>query len=215
MLLLGSFKYGDIWGYTVLPILNYRASILVDMSGSVRVITNIPFKEWYENTLLLCSNLALRRERSLNPLDDAALKAMLYGGIGTFAVVDNEAHILMLDYIDNSKYWFYLKPGKLKRNVENYELGDLVLLHFALREGIPRIVEQVCRKLGEVEKPFICIMKSSHGELYITSTPVELGEEFLRIIPDNNPLRHVVAYTAKNAPTAQNYRDYQGLFQGL
>lgn len=193
VLWIATFKYKNIKGYTVLPALNYRVSVLVDPQGRIRIVSNIPYEPWYQRLKDTCLGIALGRLNEFEADRQVEAYAMMYGGLGTFAVIDNKVHVLLLDFINRSSFWFYLKAEDGFGRCGNYDLQDLALMHLALREGLVDLLGEICADPREANG-FICKLETSHGVLFVSNKPLRQESNVFRIVPDNAPLRHVVSF---------------------
>ncbi|MGC8983181.1 MAG: hypothetical protein ACP5KA_05475 [Desulfurococcaceae archaeon] len=192
-LVLGKFFYNDIQGLTVLPVANYRASILINARGEQRVVSNIPFKKWLDHALHICKSVASGNINELAPSELAVAYAMMYGGLGTYAIIENSVYVVLLDYVNTAKFRFYLRYSEMPREVSVYDLRDIVLLHVALREGLKGVLAKSLCRGSSLEPGVFCTIETSHGELLLADRDTYVGRGVVRIVPDNSPLRHVIA----------------------
>lgn len=193
---VASFRYKNVEGYTVLPILNYRVSVLIDPHGGIRVISNIPHESWRQRLEKICLDMALGKlgELGVNHRIDAY--AMMYGGLGTFAILNDNVYVMLVDFVNRSKFWFYLEGAKDLGQYESYSLQELALMHMALREGLTNLLKEICGDSKGLDG-LICRIRTSHGTLYVSSKPLEERSNMIRVVPDNVPLRHVVSYVGE------------------
>lgn len=191
---LGMFKYKDLEGYTVLTVLNYRVNVLVDDNGRVRLVSNIPIETWRKRIEEICMKISLGKIEELDLPKKVEAYAMFYGGINSYVVVENALHILLLDFVNKAKLWFYIQPRDFNMDIRLLDLRDISLIHLALREGLVELLRRVCEFKGSTH--FLCELKSSHGILYVAEKPVEGAYNMIQVIPDNVPLRHVVSFKA-------------------
>ena len=192
ILVLGKFSYEGLEGYATLPVLNLRLNILRPREGCTRIVSNIPYSEWALRLREVCLAVYENRLENLDLVKRVEATSMFYGGIGLYGVVDgNHVVAISLDFVDKKHYYFYLRPEPIpRRDLGEMPLENWVILQFALREGLDVLLLKACRDLtrewGE------CTIKTTHGDLVISSKELR-GEGFLRVFPDNAPLRHVVA----------------------
>ncbi|MEM4663567.1 MAG: hypothetical protein QXP67_01350 [Desulfurococcaceae archaeon] len=186
------FEYKDLKGCTVLPVMNYRVSILVDHDGGIRVVSNIPFESWKKRVEKICMMILQGRIHELDRLEKVEAFAMFYGGIGSYAWSENELYTVLLDFVNRAKVCFYIQPRDFAENVQWLDLRDVVLSHLAFREGLINLLKQTCKSMDT--EGFLCGFETSHGYLYVTGRPIKEIHGLLRIVPDNAPLRHVVSF---------------------
>lgn len=189
---LGSFEHRKLSGYVVLPLLNLRFNILVDRDNRIRLTTNIPRAEWGARLRGICYALYSGNTNELSPMEMAEAASMLYGGVGMYAVLNGKVLPLSLDFVNKSRFYFYLLP--FSTHCGEYiraQLADWITLQFALREGLVELLFETCQHIGE-SSGGICILESNLGKLIISLNELR-GGSYLRVIPDNAPLRHVIA----------------------
>ncbi|MCY0868945.1 MAG: hypothetical protein OWQ48_07005 [Desulfurococcus sp.] len=193
IVILGSFKHEGYYGWSVLPVASLRVSLL-RRSGEWRVVSNIREALWFERSLEACRSIIKGSTRTGFIELDLAVNASLYGGFGIYTEIQGDIRPVTLEVIDTSVFKFYLKPKGKPREPSEGSLSDWILLGLGLREGLWRLVADACSRLGRVTEES-CIIEGDLGEVAITAGIFsEAG--WLRVIPDNTPLRHVVAYTS-------------------
>ncbi|MEL9999991.1 MAG: hypothetical protein QXH02_00560 [Desulfurococcaceae archaeon] len=190
-LVLGEFEQGGLRGYVALPLSNLRLNILVSREGDVRVVSNIPRKEWVDHLLEVCYAVFTGNVNDLDLLERVEATLMFYGGLGVYGVLDNRVVPISLDFVNKQYFYFYVSPvGGLSRNYEKAQLGDWVLLQLALREGLSNLLQNVCRHIARTSNDS-CVLETSHGGLVISRREMHV-DNYIRVFPDNVPLRHVV-----------------------
>lgn len=196
VLAIGKFSYGDITGFVMLPILNFRVSILISSDGKQRVVSNAPNREWFSRSYRVCNAIMSGSIDSLDSLEKVEASSMMYGGIGIYSLVEGNVACVSLDYVNTRSLNFYLAPVDYISTDYCTEAGldNWVMLQLAFRTGISRILGRVCTNMFGSYKGG-CTIRSSHGLLYITEHKSPPSEDYIRVVPDNNPLRHVLALT--------------------
>lgn len=189
VIVLGVFKHKGLYGYATLAVNNYRVNILRKNNGDFRVVSNIGVKNWLEYSKTLCMYLIKGDFGELKPREVAVIKSMFYGGFGLYVAYKNNIDVLSLDYVKPVGLYFYIEPSVFIREAPEYRLDDLLILQYALRRGYIDVVEEAYFRVGHGS----FILSTSHGDLWISLKPVK-REGLIRIIPDNNPLRHVVRH---------------------
>jgi hypothetical protein len=193
-LILGVFEYGGLTGYVVMPILNLRVNLLTTRSGEVRVYSNIPHDTWRKHTLRLCTSIASNQISTLSTIDQARAYSMFYGGISSYIAYKNTLIPVALDFINTEKYYFYLEAYSTtpQEAEKSGRLEDWIILHTALRCGEFSLLLSACRNLSHCSIGYeACTIKTDLGILIITRERFNFNK-YLRIVPDNAPLRHVV-----------------------
>ena len=171
-----------------MTIFNLRLNILESKTGEIRVVSNIPFENWREEIYKVCYAIYAKNLDKLNYLEKIEATSMFYGGIGTYTIMSGAVIPIILDYIDKKNFYFYLAPSNVEKSIEENNLENWVILHFALREGLQFLLNRVCRDYPQRGN---CIIKTNRGTLLISSE-AQLNPGYIRLIPDNNPLRHVI-----------------------
>ncbi|MGC8954044.1 MAG: hypothetical protein ACP5N5_04945 [Desulfurococcus sp.] len=187
--ILGTFTYRGYKGWSVLPILNYRVSIL-RRGDAWRTVTNIREPQWYKRCLDICRSIADGIKSTGNIVMDLSLNASFYGGIGTYILLETGLRPLSLDIVNTMVFKFYLKPYTSGGSYVEGRLEDWLLLQTGLREGLMKPVLDACESLGSV-KDDTCIINSDLGEVAITRGYIN-EDDWLHIVPDNSPFRHVL-----------------------
>lgn|GEM_PF-848052 len=200
-LILGSYEYLDLHGYVVMPVLNYRLNLLVSRSGEIRVLSNIPQASWRDSTFKLCSAIATNKLSDLYTVDLVRAYSMFYSGICSFLIYENIILPVTIDFVNAEKYYFYLKPytdiNTPVLNTSRGKLEDWIIFQTALRSGEFDLLIRACKNLTPSSvSTEECNIRSDFGVLKITKRKIERSS-YLRIIPDNTPLRHVVVLENK------------------
>lgn len=190
-LVLGEFEHREIGGYVTLPISNLRLSILVHREGGIRIVSNIPFREWVNHLREVCYATYTGTIDKLNLLGRVEAISMFYGGLGVYGVLGDQVVPMSLDFVNKQRFYFYIAPLVPSKGYEKASLGDWVLLQLALREGLEDILLATCRYVAK-SNPDSCVIRTSHGELVISRRELR-ANNYIRIFPENVPLRHVVA----------------------
>ncbi|MCC6053065.1 MAG: hypothetical protein LM569_02570 [Desulfurococcaceae archaeon] len=193
-LLLGVFEYSDLKGYVIMPILNLRVNLLTTRSGEVKVYSNIPISHWREHTVKLCASIASNQVSSLNKVDQAKVYSMFYGGVGSYIVYKDELIPVAVDFVDTDKFFFYLEINSNMHleTTTSGRLEDWIIFQAALRSGELPLLVSSCRSLSRyIGSGESCTITTDLGVLRITRERLE-GDRYLRVVPDNTPLRHVV-----------------------
>jgi hypothetical protein len=81
-------------------------------------------------------------------------------------------------------------PSDFNTNFDKARLEDWVILQFALREGDSDLLLSVCN--NAFREKGMCKIITSHGLLRISDREI-CEDNWIRIIPDNAPLRHVIS----------------------
>lgn len=190
--MLGEFQHSGLRGYVAMPLSNLRLNILVSRRGDVRVVSNIPYKEWINHLLGVCYAVFTGNVDNLDLLERVEATLMFYGGLGVCGVLDSRVAPISIDFVNKQHFYFYMSStGSLSRSYEKAQLGDWVLLQFALREGLNDLLRSVCRHVAKTSDGS-CVLKTSHGELIVSSEERHV-KDHIRVFPDNAPLRHVVS----------------------
>lgn len=187
---LGSFEHRKLSGYVILPLLNLRLNILVRRNNEIRYTTNIPRTEWSTRLHGICYALYSGNVDRLGPVEMAEAVSMFYGGVGIYAVLNGKVLPLSLDFVDKSRFYFYLLPLSTRCEYVKAQLADWITLQFALREGLVELLFETCQHIGE-SSGGACILKSNLGKLIISANEL-YDSSYLRVFPDNAPLRHVI-----------------------
>jgi len=187
--LIGVFKYMDINGYAVLSLANYRVNLLIDEEGREHVYSNIENNKWRELLLRVCLSIRRSSLNSLTSIERVFATSMFYGGFGLYLDIGGEISVLNLDYVNTRKLYFYLNPSEYALNTLRFDISDLVMIQYALRRGDYRLLHSICSRFTSRN----CSFKTSHGLLVVANSPQEIPGH-IRVIPDNNPFRHVIRY---------------------
>lgn len=199
-LILGSYEYRDLKGYIVMPILNYRLNLLISRSGEIKVLSNIPQIDWRNSTFKLCSAIATNKLSDLYTIDLVRAYSMFYGGICNFLIYENNILPVTIDFINTEKYYFYLEPHiDVNTPISKGKLEDWIILQTALRSGDFDLLVKACKNLTPSNvSSEECNIRSDCGVIKITRRKFEKSS-YLRIIPDNTPLRHIIALENQNS----------------
>ncbi|MEM4718076.1 MAG: hypothetical protein QXE81_04885 [Desulfurococcaceae archaeon] len=191
-LIIGKFKHGDLRGYITLPVLNMRVNLLIDMNNNIRVVSNIHNKVWLEELLKICIAIYRDQVNALNVVERILAYTMFYGGLNIHGTYRDKEYLISMDYVNNKRFSFKLTLSKENKldHISESTLESWLLLQFTLREGVIDLLTDICKNYFEYRDKN-CILYTSHGKLEITHSPG--GAKGIRIIPDNNPLRHVVS----------------------
>ncbi|MFZ8782888.1 MAG: hypothetical protein ACO2OR_02755 [Desulfurococcaceae archaeon] len=193
--LIGVFEYSGLLGYVVMPILNLRANLLITRNGEFKYYSNISTPSWREHVFKLCVAIASNKLNSLSTIDLAKAYSMFYGGIGSFIAYKSSLIPITIDFVNTEKYYFYLKPHStlLSEHSTKGRLEEWVIFHSSLRSGEFDLLIESCRKLhsSSVEEAS-CTLTTDLGLLKITREKREYSD-YIRVAPDNAPLRHVVS----------------------
>lgn len=191
VIILGSFNYDDLTGLVTLPVLNFRLNILLSQNNETRVIHNLPRRSWYEQLHRVCISIYSDNLKHLNNYEKVIAASMFYGGFGLYALIEDKVSILSLDFVNKKHYYFYILPSDLSfSKLKEVRLEDWIVVQFALREGINKLLYNICSKSFEKGAP--CEINTSHGLLRISDKNIS-EDNWIRIFPDNAPLRHVVS----------------------
>ena len=202
-LILGSYEYLDLKGYVVMSVLNYRLNLLVSQSGEIRVLSNIPQASWRDFTFKLCSAIATNKLSDLYTVDLVRAYSMFYSGICSFLIYGNNILPVTIDFVNTEKYYFYLEPytgvSTSILNTSRGKLEDWIIFQTALRSGEFDLLIKACKNLEPSSvSSEECNIRSDCGVLKITKRKLEISS-YLRIIPDNTPLRHIVVLENKTS----------------
>jgi len=188
VLTLGSFRIGDLKGYVLMPVLNYRVNLLGE-DEKIRIIANIPDTFGGEVFRQICLDISRGLLDNLEPFKQAIALSMFHGGYNLVIIYKNRAYPLTIDLINTDKYRFYIKPGS-SRDVGKHGLETWMLLGLALRTGEADLLAKACVELGSwMEEK--CLLPSINGDVVISIHKL-VDRNYIELIPDNNPLRHVV-----------------------
>jgi hypothetical protein len=200
ILILGYFETNSINGVVMFPVLNYRFNIL-KTGNEERLLNNIPEQLMPEKISSLCLDIMCGKIDHERFLDKAFIKTMFYGGYNIFLDIDGDALPLVIDFIDIDNYLFLLRRGSVSiKGFPKTSLDNWVLLGVALRTSNKKLFGKACTSIGGrlYEDSGICELNTPHGLLSIilknNREYLWDREKFLRIIPDNNPLRHIINY---------------------
>lgn len=196
-LILGMFKHGDLTGYITLPLLNLRLNLLIDKNKNIRIVSNIYNNKWVDELSKTCMAICKNQVEVLDTLEKILVHTMFYGGLNIHGIYKNREYLISMDYVNKKRFYFRLIPsGEIKADdVSKSTLDNWLLLQFSLREGINDLLAEICRNNFEyIDRS--CILHTSHGFMEITHSPGD--DRALRIIPDNNPLRHVISFSGLN-----------------
>lgn len=193
--ILGAFEHRGLSGYVVLPLLNLRFNILVDENGVVKCATNVPYPDWSARLYEICYALYLGKVSELDALKKVEAVSMFYGGVGVYAVIGGEILPVSIDFVDRSLFQFYILPSTIRTNYKAASLSDWITVQFALREGLAEVLLNECQYIGSSDGD-VCIIETSHGKLAITASSKlhRVWNGYIRVVPENAPLRHVVAF---------------------
>lgn len=186
VLVLGEVRYKEYKGLSTLTLLYPRVSVL-SKNGYVRVINTIP--EYMDGRLIedLCLDM-LKSERE-KPMWEAVRRTMFYGGYNVFLFTSNGSVVnVLLELIDTSRIHFYLKEAG--GGVTVADLDHWIALGVGLRTGNYDLIIESCKEIGRLTNDG-CVITSDKFELLITNAEKGIAG-FRKILPDNNPVRHVV-----------------------
>jgi hypothetical protein len=190
VVILGSFNYNGLNGFITLPVVNMRLSVLISRDKEIRIVSNISRYSWFDQLKRVCLSICFNELRHLGFLEKVIATSMFYGGLGIYVVNRDTVSILSLDFVNKRKHYFYLLPSDFNTSFDKARLEDWVILQFALREGDSNLLFSVCN--NALRKNGMCEIITSHGLLRISDK--EIREiNWIRIIPDNAPLRHVIS----------------------
>lgn len=191
VVILGSFTHRGHTGWVTLPLLNYRVALL-RKNGEWRVVSNIDWERGYVRSMEACRSIAGEAVEGFNVELDLAVHTSFYGGIGSYILGETGLRPLSIDIVNTRVFKFYFKPreGDPRKPPEG-NIGDWLLLQAALREGWVKPVAETCRALGSI-RDGVCVVEADIGDIAIATSMIQL-DGWLRVTPDNSPLRHVVA----------------------
>ncbi len=187
VLRLGRFTHREYRGIVLLPLLYPRINILGEKEKKPVIYNDIPMYMGRDIVEKICLDLVNGVEPS-DPVEKAYYMAMHYGGLNTVLLSSNTTP-LTIELINTDKYRFYYRRVENNKGVEA-SLGEWVLLGSSLRTGDTELLLDVCSDLGRVDSGK-CLLDIVGGELLITTIEIK-NEGYERIVPDNNPLRHVI-----------------------
>jgi|YelNatPaOPRAMG01_1025707.scaffolds.fasta_scaffold20463_5 hypothetical protein len=190
VVILGSFNYNGLNGFVTLPVVNMRLNVLISRDNEVRIVSNISRHNWYEQLKRVCLSICLNEPMNLSVLEKVIATSMFYGGLGIYVVNRDSVSILSLDFVNKRKHYFYVLPSDFNTNFDKARLEDWVILQFALREGDSDLLLSVCN--NAFREKGMCKIITSHGLLRISDREI-CEDNWIRIIPDNAPLRHVIS----------------------
>ncbi|MEM4528005.1 MAG: hypothetical protein QXS23_02265 [Desulfurococcaceae archaeon] len=192
VIVIDAFKTHGFEMYVTLPLLNYRLNVL-RKNNDYRIVHNRPLKEWLSDIEEACMNIVFGNIDSNDFQKLLYINTMFYGGLNIHMRYGEGIIPVSIDYIDKSRFNFYLKPHEKIEKIPRISPGELLsnwlLLQIGLREGIKDIVFKACKSLSVIQEE--CVIETSHGLLKIASSN-EILDNWLRVVPDNNPFRHVV-----------------------
>jgi len=190
IVVLGRFKVGKYEGVSILNLL-YPRVVVLGRGSSITVYSNIPSYFYGEVVRDICINLSRGVFPSRDFIENAITKAMYYGGLSLFVKKGGEAVPLLFELIDTSRYSFYFKPAATPSSLHESPVEYWLLLGLGLRTGIVEYIVEPCLKLGGYSDG-VCRINVGVGELVIASKKGFEEPGYMRVVPDNNPLRHVV-----------------------
>lgn len=191
-ILLGSFKYEGLVGYASIFSMNHRLNILIGQNNEVRLVSNIANKAWLDHLANICLSIYNGKIGELDDIDKALAYSMHYGGFVLTGFFNNNTYLVSTDYVGKGKFSFYIieRDTISKDTMNRATLGDWIAFQLALREGIMELLVNICKR-SFTYRDGACILSTSHGELIITLDKIfPMGT---RILPDNNPFRHVIS----------------------
>lgn len=184
---LGIVHRGNYRGVATLALTLPRVVILGGRGG-LRLINRVP--DYLDGGLIekICLNIA-RGMGVEGFIEEAFYRTMFYGGFNVYLTDDSGSlNILTYELVDTTKLFFYIKEGggfETQSSIEN-----LVLLGLGLRTGIYGYVREACRGFGGLIND-VCVVSSGKYVVLISNKPLK-DNGYLRVFPDNNPLRHVI-----------------------
>lgn len=196
VIILGEAYHRELRGYVSLPLANWRVNILLKSNGSYRIAHNVPLDLIEERYIEWARDFALYGREPEDIFWKIARGSAYYGGINVFLVLGREPYLFSAELIRTNAFTFYLRPYRNTGNISRGALADWALLAFGLREGLWDIVLMACRALGEGTGD-ACMLRTSSGDLAIAGPTSELPG-FMRVFPDNSPMRHVIKYGGRD-----------------
>jgi len=188
--MLGEFAVHGFYGIALLPLL-YPRLILLSRDGRVVKYGDIPPSMLGREVEKACYSIAFGEPELSTFLEKAVYTAFFFGGYNLFLEHGGEAIPLALELVNTEKIRLYYRGSSTGEPTVG-ELGSWVLLGAGLRLGDQSLIEAACSKLGRFEDGK-CHLSIFMGELVITTSEHPL-HGYVRVVPDNNPARHVVNY---------------------
>ncbi|MET1160860.1 MAG: hypothetical protein ABWW65_07860 [Thermoprotei archaeon] len=188
ILVLGSFKLLDYRGVAILNLL-YPRVIILGKNNYTRIISRVPNYFYGEIVKEVCISISKGVVPRGDFLREAIANSMFYGGLN-FVINRGRAEPLFFELVNTSMYKLYFKPGNGQLR-ETEGIDPWIMLGYGLRTGYSEFVEKACRVIG-ISNENACRISVEFGELVITWGNTRDLSEYIRIFPDNNPLRHVV-----------------------
>lgn len=187
VLKLGVFDKNHFRGIATLALTLPRVVVL-GKDGTTRLINRVP--EFLNRTLIekICLNIATGGSVK-GFVEEAFYRTMFYGGFNIYLTDGSGSlNVVTFELVNTDKLYFYVKETEgfeTEGSIENW-----VLFGLGLRTGVYEYIREACRELGGVVKDGCGIF--SDRFIFIVSDKPLLNQSYLRVHPDNNPLRHVI-----------------------
>ena len=190
VLVLGAFKLHGYKGLVTLPLV-YPRAIILGVKDNTLTYNDIPQYMFGDKILDICRNLSKGVLKLEGFLEKALFTTMYYGGYNLLLEHNSDIIPLSIELVNTDKFLFYYRHVKENQVVER-EVSSWILLGTGLRTGYKELVLKACKVLG-FEANGTCFLKIHEGELVIITKPFK-NKDYVRVVPDNNPLRHVINY---------------------
>jgi len=187
----GRFKARGFEGVVLLSLLYPRLVLLGD-SGRVVKLGGVP--SWFLGGVVesTCYSIACGCTEPGSFLEKGVYTAMFYGGYNVVLNHGGEAVPLTLEVVNTDRVRLYHRVEESATPVEA-SLNEWVLLGAGLRLGDTSLIEAACREVGEF-RDSKCYLTVFMGELVVASKSDTAPQGYVRVVPDNNPARHVINY---------------------
>jgi len=187
-ILIGKTPIGKYSGLLTLSLGNFRANVL-RKGGDWFLFHNIPGELNPDETVYACFQVARGLLHEMKGLEKVIAASMFYGGLTFFVELESKQSLFNMEPVNTDVFRFYINP-KGERNVKESSFEQLSLFTLSMREGWADLMRESCAEIGKVTGGF-CAISTNVGELIVSTE--EISEKgFLRVFPDNAPLRHVV-----------------------
>ena len=190
VLVLGYYRLYDFKGVVTLPLM-YPRAIVLGRDGEVREYNRIPPYMFGDKIREICRGIACGEKIVDDFLEKALLTTVYYGGYNLILDYKGEAIPVSLELVDTTRYFFYYRRLENAKPVTR-DIKTWITFGVGLRTGNVDLLFKACHDIGSIDNGK-CFIETHNGLLLITTKQVE-DKEYTRIVPDNNPLRHVINY---------------------
>lgn len=190
ILVIGYYRLYGYRGIVTLPLVYPRINIL-GRNKVFKEYNSIPPYMFSEKIKKICY-MIVHGEKPVNDFIEKALfTTMYYGGYNMLLEYNNEIIPLTIELVNTKKFFFYYKKLDKARPITR-DVKTWLSLGAGLRIGSKELVFNACKDIGLIDKSN-CYIETYDGLLIITMEKLR-DKNYMRIVPDNNPLRHVINY---------------------